>query len=97
MKKVILGFGWLVMMHSGLTIAAEAVSIDKVKVGILSAPATYTIYQVACSDESNGAIASFSGDRRWCLADEGVLECYRNKHDAAAEVCSELVVASVSN
>ena len=87
MKKVIVGVICLASMHVGAALAAQPVSMDKLKTGILAANQTYTIYQVTCSNSAEIAIASLQRGTRWCLDKEGELDCYKLRSDAAEKAC----------
>ncbi|MFT4613652.1 MAG: hypothetical protein ACI9NT_000793 [Bacteroidia bacterium] len=80
---------WLMCLLSGLANGSEPQKLEKIKTGILPTGGFYSIYKVACADNSVATIGALS--RRggpWCAGDAGGLQCFRRSVDASQRACS---------
>ena len=76
--------------------AVEPPQLEKLKTGILPAGGFYTIYAVACDDESTSSIVSSQRKTRWCTNYDGRLSCYRRLQEASRVACSGITVADAA-
>ncbi len=76
--------------------AVEPPQLEKLKTGILPAGGFYTIYAVACDDQSTSNIVSSHRRTRWCAKYNEQLSCYRRSQEASLVACSGISVADAA-
>ena len=83
------------LLVASSALAAEPVSMEKVKTGILPDGGFYSIYEVTCMSEGRATVGALS--RRagpWCVEESGELVCFRRSEAATARACTGLEVAA---
>ena len=95
MRKTMIGSAlWLLCIFSGMASAVEPQTLEKIKTGILPTGGFYSIYQVACADNSVANVAARS--RRggpWCSGEGTQLQCFKRSSDAVQLACSAGAIA----
>ena len=80
---------------SSLALAGDSAAREKkIKTGILPTGGFYSLYEVACPDNSTVTIASMEGRTRWCTVSGGDLSCYRMPEQATYRACDYLRLAA---
>lgn len=67
---------------------AQFIPTERVKTGIHPDGGFYKLYQVQCDSKTTTTIASLEGNRRWCVANDESMNCYKRKQTAANNACS---------
>ncbi len=80
-------------LASFATDATEGLQLEKVKKGILPSGGFYSLYEVACNDESTTTIVSTHRQSRWCTNYDGQLNCFRRSQEASNMACSGVSLA----
>ncbi|MFK7974573.1 MAG: hypothetical protein AB8C02_00465 [Halioglobus sp.] len=68
--------------------ATSFIKTERLKTGIHPKGGFYKIYQVQCDTRSTATIASLEGNKRWCIANDSSMTCFRQKQTAANNACS---------
>jgi hypothetical protein len=67
--------------------ATDTLNREVVKTGILPSGGFYSIYEVACRDNSQANIVSLAERSRWCAGSEGELVCFKRSQLASKAAC----------
>jgi hypothetical protein len=89
-RSLILAF-WLGMAPA---YAADGITLDRVKTGILPSGGFYSLYEGACADRNVVSVASLDRMRRWCINASGELACVREPQEAVQMACARNGLAS---
>lgn len=68
--------------------------MEKVKTGILPSGDTYSIYKVACKDQTSADVARTQRGHRWCASNGSELSCFRHPEQAADTACMNMDIAA---
>ena len=82
---------------SNAVYASEGESIQKVKTGILPTGGFFSIYEVACPQDTTASIASTDRRQRWCVEADGQLRCFGAVSEATQHACSGVLLADSSD
>ena len=80
--------------------AADKLSLQVIKTGILPAGGFYRIYEVACKEATNANVARLQGQGDWCVNDNGELACFSDSQQASRKACgaeAELASAEIAD
>ncbi len=84
------------LFASFATQAVEPPQLEKLKTGILPSGGFYTVYAVACDDESTSHIVSSNRKTRWCTQSGEQLNCHRRLQAASLMACPGIDVADAA-
>ena len=74
--------------------AADPLSLEKVKMGILPAGGLYEVFDVTCHDQATVSLVSTERRRRWCTQFDGQVNCFKRAQEASHAACATQILAS---
>lgn len=87
MKFIKTGFFLAALYSVASAQAADSISMEKIKTGILPSGDLYSIYAADCFGQPDAHVASMDRRTRWCIQDDQQLNCFRRPSEAARAAC----------
>jgi hypothetical protein len=87
----------LFLMQSGGAFAESPLDMAALKSGILPTGHFYTLYEVECKEAAAANIVAMQRKTRWCMLEEGELNCFGQRQLASKAACQSVESASGSS